>query len=128
MADLCLYCIFFTYFYGVYMLTSINLTMSMQEYNDFVLALNDIRTLLCDLSKEKKSIIYGTKDFSFLRDTIDILFFSMANISDEADKSDIVDDVPPALIDNVLSNDEAHSAIDALQKAIEKTRHIVSRM
>lgn len=110
------------------MITNINLIMTMSEYNDFVLSLNDIRTLLCDLSKEKKSIIFGSNEFSFLRDTIDMLFFSIANITDENENSHKTDDVPKALIENVLSNDEAHSAIEALQKAIEKTKHIVSKM
>ena len=107
---------------------SINITMNMLEYNELVNSLNDLRNKFCSLAKEKQNLIWSSSDFSFIRDTIDILFFSFAYIIPDEEETPSAEKIPEAKISNVLSNAEANSAVDALQKAIEKTREIVSKM
>lgn len=107
---------------------TINLTMNMLEYNELVESLNDLRNHFCNLFNEKKDLLFSSPDMSYIRELIEIIFFSIAIvIPDESDSA--TKEVPSeAKIDNVLTNDESNSAIDALQRAIEKTRDIVSRM
>ena len=107
---------------------SINITMNMLEYNELVNSLNDLRNKFCSLAKEKQNLVWDSSDFSFIRDTIDVIFFSFACIVPDEEESPSSDKIPEAKLSNVLSNDESNSAIDALQRAIEKTRDIVSRM
>lgn len=107
---------------------TINITMNMLEYNELVNSLNDLRNKFCSLANEKQNLIWSSSDFSFIRDTIDVIFFSFAFIVPDEEKSPSSEKIPEAKISNVLSNAEANSAVDALQRAIEKTRDIVSRM
>ena len=107
---------------------SINITMNMLEYNELVNSLNDLRNKFCSLVKENQNLLWSSSDMSYIRDLIDVIFFSIAIIIPEESQSPSNDIVPEAAIHNVLSNDESNSAIDALQRAIEKTRDLVSKM
>ena len=111
-----------------YMQQTINITMNMLEYNELVNSLNDLRNKFCSLANDKQNLIWSSSDFSFVRDTIDVLFFSFAYVVSDEEKSPSTEKIPEAKIQNVLSNAEANSAVDALQRAIEKTREIVSKM
>ena len=110
------------------MTQTINITMNMLEYNELVNSLNDLRNQFCSLVNEKKNLVWSSTDMSYIRDLIDVIFFSLAFISPDESESPSNEIIPEAKIQNVLSNDEANSAITALEKAIEKTRDIVSRM
>ena len=107
---------------------SINITMNMLEYNELVNSLNDLRNKFCSLAKEKQNLEWSSTDMSYIRDLIDVIFFSFAFIVPDESDSATKEVLPEAKLSNVLSNDESNSAIDALQRAIEKTRDIVSRM
>ena len=107
---------------------TINITMNMLEYNELVNSLNELRNQFCSLVAEKQNLVWASTDMSYIRDLIDVIFFSFAFISPDDSQSHSFDIVPEANIHNVLSNTEANSAVDALQKAIEKTREIVSKM
>ena len=107
---------------------SINITMNMLEYNELVESLNDLRNQFCNLVNEKKNLIWSSSDMSYIRDLIDVIFFSFAFLVPESEKSIPSEKIPEAKISNVLSNAEANNAVDALQKAIERTKEIVSRM
>lgn len=110
------------------MITSIKMEMTMNEYNEFIDSLNELREYFCKLSADKKSIVFGTKEFSFIKDTIDVLFFTFANVIDVDEKSVNENEIPFPSIESIISNDEAHTAIDALQKAIERTKDLVSKL
>ena len=110
------------------MTQSINIAMNMLEYNELVNSLNDLRNQFCNLVSEKKNLEWASNDMSYIRDLIDVIFFSFAFIVPDEEKSPSSDKIPEAKISNVLSNDESNSAIDALQRAIDKTREIVSKM
>jgi hypothetical protein len=107
---------------------TINLSMNMLEYNELVESLNDLRNHFCNLFKEKKDLLYSSADMSYIRELIEIIFFSIAIVIPEESQSPSIDVVPEAAIANVLSNDESNSAIDALQRAINQTRDLVSKM
>ena len=107
---------------------TINITMNMLEYNELVNSMNELHNKFCALFNNKQNLIWSSSDFSFIRDTIDILFFSFAYIIPDEEKSPSTEKIPEAKISNVLSNTEANNAVDALQRAIEKTREIVSKM
>lgn len=107
---------------------TINVTMNMLEYNELVNSLNDLRNQFCAFVKEEKNLMWSSSDMSYIRDLIDVIFFSIAIIVPDESDSATKEVIPEAKISNVLSNDESNSAIDALQRAIEKTRDIVSRM
>jgi hypothetical protein len=107
---------------------TINITMNMLEYNELVNSLNDLRNQFCKLVSEKQNLVWASTDMSYIRDLIDVLFFSFAFISPDESESPTNELLPEAKITNVLSNAESNSAITALEKAIEKTREIVSKM
>ena len=107
---------------------TINITMNMLEYNELVNSLNELRNQFCSLVAEKQNLVWASTDMSYIRDLIDVIFFSFAFISPDESESPTNEIFPEANIHNVLSNSEANSAVDALQRAIEKTRDIVSRM
>ena len=111
-----------------FMQQSINITMNMLEYNELVNSLNDLRNKFCSLANDKQNLVWSSSDFSFIRDTIDVIFFSFAYVMPDEEKSPSPNIIPEAKISNVLSNAEANSAIGALERAIEKTREIVSKM
>jgi hypothetical protein len=110
------------------MTQTVNITMNMLEYNELVNSLNELRNKFCSLSKEKQNLHCMSTDFSYIRDTIDVLFFSFAVICPDESQSPSIEIMPEGNTTRILSNDEANSAVDSLQKAIEKTREIISKM
>ena len=107
---------------------SINVSMDMLEYNELVNSLNELRNTFCNLVNSKENLIWSSSDMQYIRDTIDVIFLSLAFISEEKNISNEKKSFPEANLQNVLTNKEANNAVETLEKALLKTREAIANL